>query len=192
MSDFIEASAIMAAIHAFEGENDHLIGDGCMLAIIGGIVVITTAIMGVRRLLAATKPTNPASSGEATWIPSPSFVSHMVVGAVDRKEDPDEIEKIEEVMLKEILEEVMEGPKPEELPKPEEESRDSVAQEILETMHENSKPEERSLEISIPGEPIAKSTPNKKAAGVRSDGMKGQIRRETTIVTTMKKYSPKK
>ena len=187
MSDFFEASAIIAAIHAFEGENDHLIDDGCMLAIIGGILVITTAFIGVRLLLDATKPTKQASSGEAIWMPSPSFVSHMVVGAVDRKEDPDEIEKIEEVMegLKEIQDKV------EELPKPEEESRDSVAQEILETMHENSKPEERSLEISIPGEPIAKSTPNKEKAGL-SDRMKGKIRRETTILTIMKKYSPKK
>ena len=171
-------------------ENDHLIGDSYMIAIIGGIIAMTT-IMAVRRLALATKEAKPTR--EAVWIPSPSFISHMVVGA-GRKEDT-ETEKIEEIL--EDVEEIFEILETmEEIQRPEEESLDSVAREIIETMEEIPKPEEKSLERtqsldSDPGEPIAKSTPNEETAAIK-DGMKNKIKRETTIVTIMRKYSPKK
>ena len=173
MSDYMEAAAITAVInHMLSNDGDADIGDIYIpvLAIIG-VVLVTAVIWAVRRLALSTRVAKPTEEG--IWIPSASFVSHMVVSA-NRKEDP-EIEKIEEIV--EEAEENLESV--EEKPKPDEESLDSVAREIIEIM-----------ETPSPGEPMAKSTPNEETAGMK-DGMK-VIKRETTTVTIRKKFSPKK
>ena len=139
--------------HMFSDENDHLIGDDYMLAIIGGILTIATIWAVGRFALSSTK---------------------------EAKQPTEIFEEIEE-----ILDAV------EELPKPEEESMDSIAEEIIETvMEETPKPEENSL-ASSPGEPIFKSTPNEETAAIK-DSPKGKIKRETTIFLIKKTYSPKK
>ena len=175
MSDYMEAAAITAVInHMLSNDGDADIGDIYIpvLAIIG-VVLVTAVIWAVRRLALSTRVAKPTEEG--IWIPSASFVSHMVVGA-NRKEDP-EIEKIEEIFeeIQEIVEEAEENLES----NPDEESLDSVAREIIEIM-----------ETPSPGEPMAKSTPNEETAGMK-DGMK-VIKRETTTVTITKKFSPKK
>ena len=197
MSDYMEAAAITAVLvldgvvrlgdllpedehHHFpmlSNDGDADIGDIYIpvLAIIG-VVLVTAVIWAVRRLAPSTRVAKPTEEG--IWIPSASFVSHMVVGA-NRKEDP-EIEKIEEIFeeIQEIVEEAEENLESvEEKPNPDEESLDSVAREIIEIM-----------ETPSPGEPMAKSTPNEETAGMK-DGM---IKRVTTTVTITKKFSPKK
>ena len=194
MSDYMEAAAITAVLvldgvvrlgdllledehHHFpmlSNDGDADIGDIYIpvLAIIG-VVLVTAVIWAVRRLAPSTRVAKPTEEG--IWIPSASFVSHMVVGA-NRKEDP-EIEKIEEIF--EEINDIVDEAEEEEKPKPDEESLDSVAREIIEIM-----------ETPSPGEPMAKSTPNEETAGMK-DGMK-VIKRETTTVTITKKFSPKK
>ena len=194
MSDYMEAAAITAVLvldgvvrlgdllpedehHHFpmlSNDGDADIGDIYIpvLAIIG-VVLVTAVIWAVRRLAPSTRVAKPTEEG--IWIPSASFVSHMVVGA-NRKEDP-EIEKIEEIF--EEINDIVDEAEVEEKPKPDEESLDSVAREIIDIM-----------ETPSPGEPMAKSTPNEETAGMK-DGMK-VIKRETTTVTITKKFSPKK
>ena len=173
MSDYMEAAAITAVINQMlSNDGDADIGDIYIpvLAIIG-VVLVTAVIWAVRRLALSTRVAKPTEEG--IWIPSASFVSHMVVGA-NRKEDP-EIEKIEEIFeeINDIVDEA------EENLESDEESLDSVAREIIEIM-----------ETPSPGEPMAKSTPNEETAGMK-DGMK-VVKRETTTVTITKKFSPKK
>ena len=73
----------------------------------------------------------------------------MIAGS-NKKEDQ-ELQKIEELL------DAINGAD-EETPNPDEESLDSIAQEIIDVVNEdNSNPS--------PGEPIAKSTPIKEAAG---------------------------
>ena len=197
MSDF-EASAVVAAILALCGtvnENDcieveRIPGGGLVLSVegndhrmpmgyvIGGIVGMAFIFMAICRLAIKEAP-KPIATPNTIWMPSPSFVSHVVAGSY-KKEDP-ELQKIEELF------EAMDEPA-EETPNQDEESLDSIAQEIIDVVNKdtsNPNREENSPDPS-PGEPIAKSTPNKEAAG---NGMK-VIKRVTKKISMT--YSPKK
>ena len=204
MSDF-EASAVVAAILALCGtvnENDcieveRIPGGGLVLSVegnahlmpmvyvIGGLIGMAFIFMAIRRLAIKEAP-KPIPTLDAIWMPSPSFVSHMVAGS--NKKEYQELQKIEEIVenLEDLLEAIDETV--EETPNPDEESIDTIAQEIIDVVNgdtPNPRPEENSLSPS-PGEPIAKSTPNTDPAG---NGMK-TIKRVTNIITMT--YSPKK
>ena len=165
MSDYLHSS-IVTAILAHSGhihENDRvevepIPGGGLVLSVtedvhlmpwgylLAGIIGMAFIFMAIRRLAIKEAP-KPIGTQDAVWMPSPSFVSHMIAGSNMR----DDLELIEE-----LLDAV--DKTEEETPNPDEESLDSIAQEIIDVVNEdNSNPS--------PGEPIAKSTPNKEAAG---------------------------
>ena len=207
MSDHEEIAAITAAIDHMLTHDDHLIGPNCMLVVVSGILVVAT-IWAVRRLAPSfTKVAKTTEDEEGIWIPSPSFVNHMVVGAVRREEPAHEIEKIDEIVeeLVDAMEELTESRETavEESSRSDEESIDSIAKEIMETVRGPEEGEQETLLIiekmgdtpkqeslhSSPGEPIANSTPTKVTA---ADEMKGKVKRETTIIKMTKKLLPRK
>ena len=195
MSDFVHSSMVAAllALCGLVNENDHVEveavpGGGLMLSVAGddhlmpwgyvvaSIIGMAFIFMAIRRLAIKEAP-KPIGTQDAVWMPSPSFVSHMIAGS-NIKEDQ-ELQKMEEIVedLEELLDAIDEAV--EETRNTDEESRDSIAQEIIDVVNEdNSNPS--------PGEPIAKSTPIKEAAG---NGKK-TIKRVTNKITMT--YSSRK
>ena len=145
--------------------DDHLMPWGYALV---GIIGMAFIFMAIHRLAIKEAP-KPLATKDAVWMPSPSFVSHMIAGS-NMKEDQ-ELQKMEEIVedLEELLDAIDEAV--EETRNTDEESRDSIAQEIIDVVNEDtSKPRRKENSPNpSPGEPIAKSTPNKEAAG---NGMK--------------------
>ena len=188
MSDFVHSSIVAAllALCGLVNENDRVEveavpGGGLMLSVAGddhlmpwgyvlvGIIGMAFIFMAIRRLAIKEAP-KPIANPDAVWMPSPSFVSHMIAGS--NKREDEELQKIEELL------DAINGAD-EETPNPDEESLDSIAQEIIDVVNEdNSNPS--------PGEPIAKSTPIKEAAG---NGKK-TIKRVTNKITMT--YSSRK
>ena len=192
MSDSIVAALLALFGHVNENhclEVEPIPGGGLLLSVMGddhlmpwgyilvGIIGMAFIFMAIWRLAIKEAP-KPLAIQDAVWMPSPSFVSHMIAGS-NIKEDQ-ELQKMEEIVedLEELLDAIDKAV--EETPNTDEESRDSIAQEIIDVVNEDtSKPrrKENSPDPS-PGEPITKST-NKEAAG---NGMK-IIKRVTNKIT---------